>query len=112
MNDLQNFYQKYPTQTVKLSSGKSFTFRYYKNLNNKATVVLLPGGIGLSDLFYMHFERFAKNFSVLTFDYQIQFSDNTEFAGAVAELLILNEKVWLVGQSLGGIAAQIIAKSK
>ena len=95
-----------------LSGGKSFAYRYYKNPNGKATIVLLTGGIGLSDLFCMHFERFAKDFSVITFDYQIQFENNAEFAAAVAELLKkLDEKVWLVGQSLGGIVAQIIAKN-
>ena len=29
----------------------------------------------------------ARDFSVLTFDYQLQFGDNGEFADAVAELL-------------------------
>lgn len=107
---LEKFYQKYPQQTTELSTGKLFTYRYYKNPKSKATIVLLTGGIGLSDLFYLHFERFAEKFSVLTFDYQIQFKNNNEFARAVAELLqILEEKVWLVGQSLGGIVAQIIA---
>ena len=63
----------------------------------------MTGGIGLSDLFYRHFEWFTGDFSVLTFDYQIQFADNGEFADAVAELLHrLKEKAWLVGQSLGG----------
>ena len=112
MNDMVNFYNKYPIQTINLKSGKSFAYRYYKNLNGKATIVLLTGGIGLSDLFYLHFERFAKDFSVITFDYQIRFENNAEFAAAVAELLKkLDEKVWLVGQSLGGIVAQIIAKN-
>ena len=107
---LENFYQKYPQQTTELSTGKLFTYRYYKNPKSKATILLLTGGIGLSDLFYLHFEKFAEKFSVLTFDYQIQFKNNNEFARAVAELLqILEEKVWLVGQSLGGIVAQIIA---
>lgn len=55
------------------------------------TLVLLPGGIGLSDLFYKHFVRFARDFSVLTFDYQMPFADNSEFADAVAELLMLSE---------------------
>lgn len=110
--NLEEFYRKYPDCTGHLSSGKLFTYRYYQNPSAKATIVLLTGGIGLSDLFYLHFERFSGEFSVLTFDYQIQFADNTEFAQAVAELLIkLNEKVWLVGQSLGGIVAQIIAKN-
>ena len=112
MNDMVNFYNKYPIQTINLKSGQSFAYRYYKNPNGKATIVLLTGGIGLSDLFYLHFERFAKDFSVITFDYQIQFENNAEFAAAVAELLKkLDEKVWLVGQSLGGIVAQIIAKN-
>lgn len=109
MVSLENFYQKYPQQTIELSTGKMFTYRYCKNPKSKATIVLLTGGIGLSDLFYLHFERFAETFSVLTFDYQIQFRDNNEFAQAVAELLQrLRERVWLVGQSLGGIVAQII----
>lgn len=112
MISLEQFYQKYPQQTLQLSTGKMFTYRYYQNPDSKATVVLLTGGIGLSDLFYLHFEKFAEKFSVLTFDYQIQFNDNTEFAQAVAELLKeLKEKVWLVGQSLGGIVAQIIARN-
>ena len=108
---LQEFYEKYPAETMRLSTGKDFTYRYHKNENAKATLVLLTGGIGLSDLFYLHFDRFAAEFSVMTFDYQIQFSDNQEFAAAVAELLErLGIQVWLVGQSLGGIVAQIIAK--
>ena len=107
---LERFYQQYPQQSTELSAGKSFVYRYYKNPKAKATVVLLTGGMGLSDLFYLHFERFAEQFSVLTFDYQIPFQTHRAFAQAVGELLCeLNEKVWLVGQSLGGIVAQILA---
>lgn len=111
MTQLEMFYQKYPLKKQLLSDNKEFQYRYYKNPAGKGTIVLLTGGIGLSDLFYLHFERFAQEFSVLTFDYQIQYENNAQFADAVSELLkILNEKVWLVGQSLGGIVAQIIAK--
>ncbi len=102
MNDVKEFARKYPRRQMRLKSGKIFEYRYYKNPSAKASVVLLAGGIGLSDLFYLHFERFAREFSVLTFDYQMQFADNAEFARAVAEFLAeLGEKVWLVGQSLG-----------
>ena len=108
--NLEDFRRKYPAQTMTLGNGKPFTYRYYKNPSAKATLALLTGGIGLSDLFYKHFARFAKDFSVLTFDYQIQFADNGEFSDAVAELLQrLGEKAWLVGQSLGGVVAQVIA---
>ncbi len=107
---LAEFRRDYPAATFTVSGGKPFTYRYYQNPNAKATLVLLTGGIGLSDLFYKHFARFARDFSVLTFDYQLQFGDNGEFADAVAELLrYLDETVWLVGQSLGGVVAQVIA---
>ena len=107
---LAEFRRVYPTAAFTVSSGKPFTYRYYQNPQAKATLVLLTGGIGLSDLFYKHFARFARDFSVLTFDYQLQFADNGEFADAVEELLRhLKEKVWLVGQSLGGVVAQVIA---
>lgn len=108
---LAEFRRIYPLATFTISSGKNFAYRYCKNPEAKATLVLLTGGIGLSDLFYRHFARFSRDFSVLTFDYQLPFSNNGEFADAVAELLRhLKEKVWLVGQSLGGVVAQIIAQ--
>ena len=107
---LAEFRRTYPAATFTVSSGKTFTYRYHQNPQAKATLVLLTGGIGLSDLFYKHFAWFAGDFSVLTFDYQLQFGDNGAFADAVAELLChLKEKVWLVGQSLGGVVAQVIA---
>ena len=78
--NIVEFRKKYPTDTLTLSSGKSFSYRYYKNSQAKTTVV------------------------------QICFTDNEEFAQAESELLhCLVEKVWLIGQSLGGIVAQIIA---
>ena len=107
---LAEFRRTYPAVAYTVSSGKPFVYRYYKNPGAKATLVLLTGGIGLSDLFYKHFASFAQDFSVLTFDYQIPFADNGEFADAVAELLRhLGERAWLVGQSLGGVVAQVIA---
>ncbi|MBQ8568450.1 MAG: alpha/beta hydrolase [Oscillospiraceae bacterium] len=107
---LEEFYKAYPQQTKKIK-GKDFVYRYHRNENAASTLVLLTGGIGLSDLFFMHFDRFAKDFSVITFDYLICYPTMAEFADAVAELIkSLDLKVWLVGQSLGGAAAQIITK--
>lgn len=96
---------------MQLPGGAEFSYRYYRNPVARATVVLLPGGTGLPDLFYLHFERFAEHYSVITFDYQEQFTTNAKLARAVASLLDgLDEHVWLVGQSLGGVIAQIVAK--
>ncbi|OUM69563.1 hypothetical protein PIROE2DRAFT_66797 [Piromyces sp. E2] len=110
-DNLQKFYEQFPNQTQVLENGKSFTYRYYKNPNAKATFLLLTGGLGISDLLYPHFNKFSKEYSVLTFDYPIQLETIKELIEGINELLkFLNEKVWLVGQSLGGIIAQIFAK--
>ena len=63
---LAEFRRTYPAATFTVSGGKPFTYRYYQNPQAKATLVLLTGGIGLSDLFYKHFARFARDFSVLS----------------------------------------------
>jgi len=107
---LEQFYEKYPQKTMKIN-GQDFVFRYFKKEDAKATLVLLTGGIGLSDLFYNHFDCFAKDFSVITFDYLMCYPTMAEFSDAMAELFkVLGVKVWLVGQSLGGATAQIMAK--
>ena len=46
---LAEFRRVYPTAAFTVSSGKLFTYRYYQNPQAKATLVLLTGGIGLSD---------------------------------------------------------------
>ena len=99
-----------PLRAVDLVSGKTFSYRFCRNAASSETLVLLTGGIGLSDLFYLHFERFSKSFSVMTFDYQEDFPTLAELADAAAETL-RHEGVrgWLVGQSLGGIVAEAIA---
>ena len=117
---LDAFRAAYPANTMTLSNGAPFTYRFHRNPESTETLVLLTGGIGLSDLFYLHFERFAREFSVLTCDYQTRFGTIAEFADALAEVLRrLGEqggrgdpaaRAWLVGQSLGGIVAQVAAR--
>jgi pimeloyl-ACP methyl ester carboxylesterase len=109
--NLQKFYDTYPNQTLELSNSKSFIYRYYKNPKAKTTLLLLTGGIGLSDLLYTHFNNFSKEYSLIMFDYPIQLTTIKELIDGISELLkSLNEKVWLVGQSLGGIISQVFAK--
>ena len=111
MNHLQVYDKTYPMQHMTLHDSV-FPYRYYQNPHEKATIVLLTGGIGFSDLFYRQFEAFTDSFSVITFDYPIQYPTHTQLADAVAELLSkLGKRAWLIGQSLGGFVAQIIARS-
>ena len=49
MGDLAAFRERYPLQTMRLPDGEPFAYRYHRNPSARATIVLLPGGIGLSD---------------------------------------------------------------
>lgn len=49
MDDLAAFRERYPLQTMRLPDGEPFAYRYHRNPSTSATIVLLPGGIGLSD---------------------------------------------------------------
>jgi len=110
LNTFTKFKEKYPLQQ-QIIGGSSFPYRYYKNENSDKTAVLLTGGIGLSDLLVFHFEEFAKSYSVLSFDYPLAYPSNQQLVDAIAELLkSLEIKAFLVGQSLGGFIAQILAK--
>lgn len=110
MNIFDEFKRKYPRQTQTIN-GKPFPYRYYKNEQSDKTVLLLTGGIGLSDLMVFHFEEFAKSYSVITFDYPIAYASLQQLVDAIASLLeSLNIKAYLIGQSLGGFIAQILAK--
>lgn len=98
----EQFYETYPQQTKKIN-GKDFIYSYYKNENAESELVLFTGGIGLSLLFFIHFDRFAQDFSVINFDYLACYPTMGDFADAVAEpVKALDIKVWLVGQILYG----------
>ncbi len=106
----KQFCNKYPLTTLNIEGGR-LSYRYYKNENSSETIVLLVGGIGMSDLIYTHFEKFSQHFSVLTFDYSIDYNTNEKLATAVASLLTkLDIKAWFAGQSLGGFVAQLMAQ--
>lgn len=49
MDDPAAFRERYPLQTMRLPDGEPFAYRYHRNPSARATIVLLPGGIGLSD---------------------------------------------------------------
>lgn len=111
MSNYQKYCNEFPIQEMKTTKG-TFRYRYYENKEASETVVLLVGGIGVSDLIYNHFIKFSEHFSVITFDYGEDYGKNDQLVEAIHELLVqLHLKVWFVGQSLGGFIAQHIAIS-
>ncbi len=109
VDNYSEFAKAYPVQEMFINGAK-FKYRYYNNEQAKETLVLLVGGLGLSDIGYRHFTRFAKNFSVITFDYNTHYKTIHELCKAIASLLQnLDKKVWITGQAFGGFIAQMMA---
>lgn len=100
-----------PFQVYDLN-GKQFKYRYYKKDDAKATIVVLAGGSGLADGFFLFLRSLMEKYSLITIPYPLFCKDNNETADVIAALVryLKAENVWYWGQSYGGLLAQIIAK--
>lgn len=107
--DLERFNEKYPVRTMKVNG---LTFNYRLGGKGDKTIVLLVGGLGISDALCGHFDAFAESFAVLTFDYPDETCSNSVLADGIAGLINALElkNVFLVGQSYVGLLAQVITK--
>jgi len=107
--DFERFDKLYPVKSKQING---LTFNYRFGGNGEKTLVLLIGGLGISDAFYNHFVAFAESFTVLTFDYPTETCRNSVLADGIAELIksLDLKNVFLVGQSYGGLISQVIAK--
>ncbi|WP_414150901.1 alpha/beta hydrolase [Acetobacterium carbinolicum] len=117
MIDVKSEYDKYekimPIKKTNVNGG-AFPYRYYKNLHAEkdVTLVFLAGGTGLADSVFLLFRFFIDKYSLLTFNYPQAFETNMKLADALAELFYQLDvhNVYLVGQSYGGLFAQVMAK--
>lgn len=115
--DMKKEFEEYnklaPVKTVKVNGGE-FAYRYYKNPNPEVnvTLIMLAGGTGLGDGFFAIAKSFMDKYSIISFNYPMDFKDNIATVDAIAELIkyLKAENVYLWGQSYGGLLAQIIAK--
>ena len=106
-----DFNKKMPHQIATID-GQEFQYRYYDNPNSDVTIIFLAGGSGLGDGGFMLYDSFLEKYSLMCFNYPLAFKTNKELADALAKLI--NElgltNVYLVGQSYGGLFAQVMAK--
>lgn len=108
MASIEEYRAAYPLETLVVAGGE-FPYRHIRNEGSAATVVCLVGGIGLSDLAWSLCARLSERFSVITFDYPERFGTLDELCDAIAELLArLGGRAYLLGQSLGGMIAQLV----
>lgn len=108
-NDLKDYEKQFLKQTKIINKVK---FEYRLGGEGEKAIVLLVGGLGMSDILCNHAREFAKDFKVLLFDYPYSFDNNIDLADGIATLIreLGIGKVALVGQSYGGFIAQMIAK--
>ncbi len=100
-----------PFQVYKLN-GNEMKYRYYKKEDAAATIVVLAGGSGLADGFFLFLRSLMDKYSLITIPYPLFCKDNNETADAIADLIryLKAENIYFWGQSYGGLLAQIIAK--
>lgn len=111
--NLETYERTYPWREMEIE-GKPFRYRISErrkeNDRPEKTIVLLTGAVGLSDLMYKLFDELSEDFSVIIFDYPEDLPTADELCRALDALLKkLDRRVYLVGQSLGGLLAQIMA---
>lgn len=108
--DMLEFKNKFPLQE-KIIHKVPFTYRMAGE--GKTTLVLLVGGLGMSEGLYNHALEFSKEYRVLLFDYPIKFRNNKSLVDGIASLIkeLGLGKVVFIGQSYGGYLAQLIACS-
>lgn len=106
------YYNKVAPFQTYLLKGNELKYRYYKKEKAKATIVVLAGGSGLADGFFLFLRSLMDNYSLITIPYPLFCKDNNEIADAIADLVryLKAENVYYWGQSYGGLLAQIIAK--
>lgn len=97
---------------IHMQNGREMKYRYYKKEDAKATIVVLAGGSGLADGFFLFLRSLMDHYSLITIPYPLFCKDNNETADAIADLIrhLQAKKVFFWGQSYGGLLAQIIAK--
>jgi len=113
MYEAYDTYQKMaPGYTVNIN-GHKVTYRYYDNPDPEVdvTIVVLAGGTGLADGFYPLALSLAEKMSFVNVTYPLSCKDNDSTADTLVSLLeeIGARHVYLLGQSFGGLIAQVMA---
>ena len=104
MQEFDAFDRRFPLRQMTIG-GISFPYRHHVHSQNRETLLLLTGGIGLSDLFFHHFAAFAKDFSVLTCDYPLYCTTMAQLTDTLAQLLARRHPDVVAGLVLSNTAS-------
>lgn len=101
---LDDFRNLYPAKTLIMNDNE---WCYHMSEVDKPVLVLLPGGMGTGEGFFMHFLHLRQRFTVIT----ISYASATTFQQVTDAVLAILDKedidcFHMLGQSFGGLVAQ------
>ncbi|MCD7954748.1 MAG: alpha/beta hydrolase [Lachnospiraceae bacterium] len=108
---IQRFRKTHPFAEEK-TDGISTHYLLCGKADARYTLVYLVGGTGISDVWFNHIIQMEEDYRILTFDYPMEINDLEQLADHIMKLikkLDIKNPV-LIGASLGGFMAQLIAR--
>ncbi|MCD7811951.1 MAG: alpha/beta hydrolase [Ruminococcus sp.] len=109
--EIQWFGKTHPFAEEKID-GISTRYLLCGKADARYTLVYLVGGTGISDVWFNHIIQMEEDYRILTFDYPMEINDSEQLADHIMKLmkkLDIKNPV-LIGASLGGFIAQLIAR--
>lgn len=109
--EIQRFGKTHPFAEEK-TDGISTRYLLCGKADARYTLVYLVGGTGISDVWFNHIVQMEEDYQILTFDYPMEINDLEQLADHIMKLIKKLEikNPVLIGASLGGFVAQLIAR--
>ncbi len=87
-------------------------FHYLWCGSGNKTIILLTGGMGISEMWFPYIEALEKNYEIITFDYPMECKTNQQLVHGINAFLdqLAVYKAVFIGSSFGGYLAQIFAR--
>ena len=107
--DVQQFKATHPYKRLRVGQA---TFNYLLCGAGRHTLVLLVGGMGVSEMWLHYIEALEADYQILTFDYPLEYETNAALCAGIRALMdrLGIGKGVMVGSSYGGYLAQIFAR--
>lgn len=107
--EFKKFRKSHPQKTLKV--GESI-WNYILCGEGKETILLLTGGAGRGDSWFLHILELEKKYRVLSLTYPLIASRMEQLVNGIAEITQREgiDSFHVIGQSFGGIVAQCLAQ--
>lgn len=111
-SELRSFEERFPLGEARLSGGR-FPYLLAGPADAPHTIVFLNGGMNSHEMWMRYIDDLSRDFRVLAFDYPEAYQTDQALVDGIHELIgaLSLGPVVLVGASMGGIVAQLLARA-